>query len=379
MQFKLFAVWLPIFKAAIMTTLSSALPTTPPNNEADAGKLLSALRDELASTRHRLQALATAGIMPIGSSCKSVADSESDLSLLTPAELTTVISPKRRTSLNNQALLLHDVSALARQPPYARTTRRKELLEAVDFPAGLCYDAVDPARPLSLVPEEMRALTGSFAFNALEMDVPTMMVHWFVMFQELDLLAKFSIAPETLRELFRCVHNGYRENTYHNFQHAMDVSQFTFALWSNSPEIRAKFDDCDMLACVLLGLAHDMDHPGVNNNFLIKTRDPIAILYNDRSVLENSHAASLFYLLMTRPDANILKTLDAAQYERVRKFVLSGILATDMSRHFELLGAMKNMPAAVESEVLDEKQRLSLVDLIAKASDICHLVSGKEA
>lgn len=38
-------------------------------------------------------------------------------------------------------------------------------------------------------------------------------------------------------------------------------------------------------------LAHDVDHPGVNNNSLIEEHHPLAIIYNDKAVLENHHAA----------------------------------------------------------------------------------------
>ena len=37
--------------------------------------------------------------------------------------------------------------------------------------------------------------------------------------------------------------------------------------------------------------------PGVNNDFLIKTHDRLALLYNDRSPMENHHAASAWMLL----------------------------------------------------------------------------------
>lgn len=332
-----------------MTTVAPVSPLMPPSETSEAGALLIALRDELAATRKRLQDFVAKEGQSNG----------------------------RDGLLLHEALLLHDVGLLARQPPYARTTRRHELLEEVAFPAGYTFDVSLP-RPLGLVSEEMRSYTRSYAFNTLTMDVPTMMVHWFVMCQELDLLAKFNISATTLREFFRCVHNGYRDNTYHNFQHAMDVAQFTFALYSNVEEMREKFNDIDMLACVVLGLAHDMDHPGVNNAYLIKIRDPIAILYNDRSVLENAHAAGFFYMLMTRPGANILGNLEPAKYERVRKLILSGILATDMSRHFDLIKDIVKLTPAAEMSELDDKSRGALIDLVAKASDICHVVSQRK-
>jgi hypothetical protein len=43
-------------------------------------------------------------------------------------------------------------------------------------------------------------------------------------------------------------------------------------------------------------LAHDVDHPGRTNAFLVASEDRKAILYNDRSVLENHHAAGEFWL-----------------------------------------------------------------------------------
>ena len=60
------------------------------------------------------------------------------------------------------------------------------------------------------------------------------------------------------------------------------------------------FRPIDMLGTLIAALCHDIDHPGVNNNFLIVTGAPFAILYNDKSVLENHHAALTFQLLQNR-------------------------------------------------------------------------------
>ena len=57
---------------------------------------------------------------------------------------------------------------------------------------------------------------------------------------------------------------------------------------------------------MISGAAHDIDHPGTNNLFEIKCRSKLATLYNDVSVLENHHAASLFFMLEnTKLDCNI--------------------------------------------------------------------------
>ena len=44
-------------------------------------------------------------------------------------------------------------------------------------------------------------------------------------------------------------------------------------------------------------LVHDFEHGGLNNDFLIKTAHPLAILYNDQSPLENHHVSAAVALL----------------------------------------------------------------------------------
>ena len=44
-------------------------------------------------------------------------------------------------------------------------------------------------------------------------------------------------------------------------------------------------------------LVHDFEHGGLNNDFLIKTQHPLAIIYNDQSPLENHHVSAASRLL----------------------------------------------------------------------------------
>ena len=57
------------------------------------------------------------------------------------------------------------------------------------------------------------------------------------------------------------------------------------------------------LQCVLsviAGAAHDFRHPGTTNAYLINTKDPLAVTYNDQAVCESMHVSEFFKLLYTK-------------------------------------------------------------------------------
>ena len=87
-------------------------------------------------------------------------------------------------------------------------------------------------------------------------------------------------------------------------------------------------------------IVHDANHPGVSNNFLIATASPMAILYNDKSVLENHHCSTAFNILK-QPDCHFLSNLDPGQYQQFRSMVVDMVLATDLAQHFTLLSLFK--------------------------------------
>ena len=77
-----------------------------------------------------------------------------------------------------------------------------------------------------------------------------------------------------------------------------------------------------------------IEYSGVNNSYLIATKHPKAIRYNDKSVLENHHCAMAFKLLLD-PQNDIFELLSEAQYWNVRQIIIKMILATDVSQHFD--------------------------------------------
>jgi hypothetical protein len=72
-----------------------------------------------------------------------------------------------------------------------------------------------------------------------------------------------------------------------------------------------------VFAVILAAAVHDLGHPGVNNAFLVRTRDPQALTYNDRSVNEMMHASLAFKLAADNPGLNIFARFSEAEYELV--------------------------------------------------------------
>jgi 3'5'-cyclic nucleotide phosphodiesterase len=56
-------------------------------------------------------------------------------------------------------------------------------------------------------------------------------------------------------------------------------------------------NDQTFLSLILACAGHDVDHPGHNNLFESKNKSILATIYNDKSILENHHCATLFKLL----------------------------------------------------------------------------------
>lgn len=72
--------------------------------------------------------------------------------------------------------------------------------------------------------------------------------------------------------------------------------------------LNVSMDSRDRALMVVAGLCHDIGHPGRNNALFINALDPVAILYNDKSVLENYHSCLTFKTLEL-PDCDIFMSL----------------------------------------------------------------------
>ncbi|KPP77034.1 cAMP-specific 3',5'-cyclic phosphodiesterase 4B-like [Scleropages formosus] len=164
----------------------------------------------------------------------------------------------------------------------------------------------------------------------------------YAIFQERDLLKTFKIPADTFVTYMMTLEDHYHADVgYHNSLHAADVAQSTHILLS-TPALDAVFSDLEILAAIFAAAIHDVDHPGVSNQFLINTNSELALMYNDESVLENHHLAVGFKLLQEE-NCDIFQNLSKKQRQSLRKMVIDMVLATDMSKHMSLLADLKTM------------------------------------
>ena len=195
------------------------------------------------------------------------------------------------------------------------------------------------------VREEMRGKVAELEFNIFRVGELTegnelVTVTCYILAKE-HLFQKLSLSLETYLSFARRIQSGYKSVTYHNRTHASDLSQ-TFYYFARTRGLSQKcaLEDHELFALIVAGACHDHEHPGFSNQFLVDTKNPIAIRYNDVSVLENHHIASSFALMLDT-GMNILEGMGHNEFKRVRALMIHCVLATDMSKHFGELGKFK--------------------------------------
>ncbi|KAJ4268466.1 3',5'-cyclic-nucleotide phosphodiesterase [Fusarium torreyae] len=184
---------------------------------------------------------------------------------------------------------------------------------------------------------------------------------------------------------------------YHNFRHVVDVLQATFnflvhigalspypsgtepqTIPEKSP-MASLITPFEALTLLITAIGHDVGHPGVNNGFLVTLNAPLAQLYNDRSVLESFHCAAY---------SQILRRYWPAAFEdtKMRKLMISSILATDMGLHFDYMKKLGDVQERLQANnstdgwngrQIEENKSLAC-SLLIKCADISNVARNHE-
>jgi len=248
---------------------------------------------------------------------------------------------------------------------------------------------------------------------------------------------EFQIPMDKLCNYMRVIESDYStENAYHNAIHAADVMQTLHTLIQQSNnnnnnnkdsnhKLRKQDDAVEaetfsspslnvlqhcsklhLFAILLSALVHDVDHNGKTNAFHVQVKSELAVLYNDKSVLENWHIAHAFsrllnmdlkqqYLAIAATAAasvgttnassqanntneskleetigespnNFLCNVTTEQFMAIRKLMIEAVLNTDMVHHFQNVNAARGMLLEYKEE--QERQKDDEEEGITKAA-----------
>ncbi|CAL1129423.1 unnamed protein product [Cladocopium goreaui] len=165
-----------------------------------------------------------------------------------------------------------------------------------------------------------------------------------------------------LRGFLQDVQKQYHRIPYHNSIHAADVlSSCTYFLREDRRVSRAPLGNVSRLATFVAAVIHDVGHFGRTNRFHVASHDPVAVLYNDQSPLENMHC-TIGFSILRQPHSSLFKIpsstedecsgLPDADFTLLRRIVIESVLATDMAKHFETLSRFKAAINYTESDAL---------------------------
>ncbi|KAH9598691.1 3'5'-cyclic nucleotide phosphodiesterase [Trypanosoma melophagium] len=220
--------------------------------------------------------------------------------------------------------------------PISPGKKLENILEILDHPALQPHLTGSSSQ---LIKDVFKIFQGvdRWDYDAIQLEIITngnaLFYTTYMLMYKMDLVAHFNLDDEVLQRFLLGVQSGYHPNPYHNAMHAADVTQINYyIIMIAGLKEKCQLSKEELLAALIAGAIHDFDHPGLNNNFHSKTNAYLSTLYNDRSILENHHLASVFELLRN-PAYNVFAPLSAEQLRVVRDTMIEMVLATDMGNH----------------------------------------------
>lgn len=88
------------------------------------------------------------------------------------------------------------------------------------------------------------------------------------------MLTSLMIPPKTFLAFMATLEDHYvKDNPFHNSMHAADVTQSTNVLL-NTPALEGVFTPIEICGALFAACIHDVDHPGLTNQFLINSSKP---------------------------------------------------------------------------------------------------------
>lgn len=206
----------------------------------------------------------------------------------------------------------------------------------------------------------------SFIFDALccGRSLTELLLH---LFDHYNLYNIFKLDIVKVLKCFRLLEFGYHStNPYHNSVHAADVTQAMHCFIQEN-KIKKHMTNLEILCAILAAVCHDLDHPGVNQSFLVATNNPLASLYQNNSVLENHHWK---FALCIFKEAKLFDHFAQDVLDDMKEQLKHLILATDIARQNEYLKRFKDLTSSHHFSMQNTDDRALVLQMALKCADL---------
>ena len=213
------------------------------------------------------------------------------------------------------------------------------------------------------------------------------------------------IVEKQLKVYVTWVASMYRNNPFHNFDHASHVVMSVIKLMSRivAPTDQHFLDNAATLhdhtygitsdpltqfACVFSALIHDVDHTGVPNTTLVTEHSRLATKYNNRSVAEQNSLDLAWNVLMGDSQYSDLRAIlfaSDSDLSRFRKLVVNGVMATDIAdkdlktlrnnrwdKAFKVDPKQSTVLSKGEQRIAVNRKATIVIEHLIQASDVSH-------
>jgi len=108
----------------------------------------------------------------------------------------------------------------------------------------------------------------------LKYDREILLTCFYKMFENLDFLTKYNIEKSNLEAFLLRICEHYNYAPFHNLTHVFNVTHVFYSIVNKNRKesylAQECFDDIHKLSMLIACIGHDLDHPGVSNDFLMK-------------------------------------------------------------------------------------------------------------
>ncbi|EAY19540.1 3'5'-cyclic nucleotide phosphodiesterase family protein [Trichomonas vaginalis G3] len=193
----------------------------------------------------------------------------------------------------------------------------------------------------------------------------------FYLMNYFGVLKQFKVRNDTFLHFLDEISNSYNKVPYHNWRHAVDVTQFVSYQLVVSGVYKI-LKPIELYALLIAAICHDVNHDGFTNVYNEKAETPLGILFKNQSVMETHHC-QVAIQVVSNDKCNIFSSFDSPLIKQIWSLIIALILKTDMGKHHSTLEAINKRLDEGPLKPDNEQDRFMMMELILKCSDISNV------